>query len=56
MQRGDDYAANENDYFDPSVNVKQEPVRLDRKLAEMILVLAEAVRSLRTVMAKMLYK
>ncbi len=30
-RRGDDYAANENDYYDPS-NVKQEPVRVGPKV------------------------
>jgi preprotein translocase subunit SecA len=30
-QRGDDYAANENDYYDPS-NVKQEPIRVGPKV------------------------
>lgn len=29
--RGDDYAANENDYIDPSTAVKQEPVRVGIK-------------------------
>jgi preprotein translocase subunit SecA len=31
-RRGDDYAANENDYFDPSTQVKQEPVRVGPKV------------------------
>ncbi|MEO8583057.1 MAG: preprotein translocase subunit SecA, partial [Flavitalea sp.] len=30
--RGDDYAANENDYFDPSSNVKQAPVKVGPKV------------------------
>jgi preprotein translocase subunit SecA len=30
--RGDDYAANENDYFDPSTPVKQEPVKVGPKI------------------------
>jgi preprotein translocase subunit SecA len=30
--RGDDYAANENDYNDPSVNVKQAPVKVGPKV------------------------
>ncbi|MBX3257622.1 MAG: preprotein translocase subunit SecA [Chitinophagaceae bacterium] len=30
--RGEDYAANENDYFDPSGNVKQEPVKVGPKI------------------------
>ncbi len=29
---GQDYAANENDYFDPSPAVKQEPVRVEPKI------------------------
>jgi len=29
---GSDYAANENDYFDPSAPVKQEPVRVEPKI------------------------
>jgi len=29
---GDDYAANERDYFDPSTPVKQEPVRVQPKI------------------------
>ena len=29
---GDDYAANEKDYFDPSAPVKQEPVRVEPKI------------------------
>ncbi|MFT3980300.1 MAG: preprotein translocase subunit SecA [Ferruginibacter sp.] len=29
---GDDYAANQNDYFDPSAPVKQEPVRVEPKI------------------------
>ena len=29
---GDDYAANERDYFDPSTPVKQEPVRVEPKI------------------------
>jgi preprotein translocase subunit SecA len=29
---GSDYAANENDYYDPSVPVKQAPVRVDPKI------------------------
>jgi len=29
---GSDYAANENDYFDPSTPVKQEPVRVEPKI------------------------
>lgn len=30
---GEDYAANENDYFDPSAGtVKQEPIRVDPKI------------------------
>ncbi len=29
---GQDYAANENDYYDPSVPVKQEPVRVEPKI------------------------
>ena len=34
MQRGDDYAANQNDYYDPSGGaVKQEPVtRVEPKI------------------------
>jgi preprotein translocase subunit SecA len=31
-RRGDDYAANENDYLDPSTQVKQEPVRVGPKV------------------------
>ena len=31
-RRGDDYAANENDYYDPSTSVKQEPVRVGPKV------------------------
>jgi preprotein translocase subunit SecA len=31
-QRGEDYAANENDYFDPSTQVKQEPIRVGPKV------------------------
>ena len=31
-QRGEDYAANENDYFDPSPAVKQEPVKVAPKI------------------------
>ncbi len=31
-RRGDDYAANENDYFDPSTPVKQEPVKVGPKI------------------------
>jgi len=30
--RGDDYAANENDYYNPSSDVKQEPVRVGPKV------------------------
>ena len=30
--RGDDYAANENDYYDPSSNVKQAPVKVGPKV------------------------
>ncbi len=30
--RGDDYAANENDYYDPSANVKQAPVKVGPKI------------------------
>ncbi|HUR10038.1 MAG TPA: preprotein translocase subunit SecA [Flavitalea sp.] len=30
--RGDDYAANENDYYDPSTPVKQEPVKVGPKI------------------------
>jgi preprotein translocase subunit SecA len=30
--RGDDYAANENDYYDPTPAVKQEPVRVGPKV------------------------
>jgi preprotein translocase subunit SecA len=30
--RGDDYAANENDYYDPSANVKQAPVKVGPKV------------------------
>ncbi len=30
--RGEDYGANENDYFDPSEGVKQEPVRVGPKV------------------------
>lgn len=30
--RGDDYAANENDYLDPSANVKQAPVKVGPKV------------------------
>jgi len=30
--RGEDYAANENDYFDPSSNVKQAPVKVGPKV------------------------
>jgi preprotein translocase subunit SecA len=29
---GQDYAANQNDYFDPSANVKQEPIRVEPKV------------------------
>ena len=29
---GDDYAANEKDYFDPSTQVKQEPVKVEPKI------------------------
>jgi preprotein translocase subunit SecA len=29
---GQDYAANENDYFDPSPAVKQEPIRAKPKI------------------------
>ena len=29
---GSDYAANENDYFDPSTPVKQEPIRVEPKI------------------------
>ena len=29
---GQDYAANERDYYDPSVPVKQEPVRVEPKI------------------------
>jgi preprotein translocase subunit SecA len=29
---GDDYAANERDYFDPSTPIKQEPVRVEPKI------------------------
>ncbi len=29
---GSDYAANENDYFDPSAAIKQEPVRVEPKI------------------------
>jgi preprotein translocase subunit SecA len=29
---GSDYAANENDYYDPSSPVKQEPVRVEPKI------------------------
>ncbi|RZL98014.1 MAG: hypothetical protein EOO88_61725, partial [Pedobacter sp.] len=29
---GNDYAANENDYYDPSPAVKQEPVRVEPKI------------------------
>lgn len=32
-ERGDDYAANQNDYFDPSgANVKQEPIKVGPKI------------------------
>lgn len=31
-RRGEDYAANENDYLDPSTQVKQEPVRVGPKV------------------------
>jgi preprotein translocase subunit SecA len=31
-RRGDDYAANENDYYDPSTPVKQEPVKVGPKI------------------------
>ena len=31
-EAGSDYAANENDYFDPSTAVKQQPVRVDPKI------------------------
>ncbi|MFN8245809.1 MAG: SEC-C metal-binding domain-containing protein [Ferruginibacter sp.] len=31
-EAGADYAANENDYYDPSVPVKQQPVRVDPKI------------------------
>lgn len=31
-RRGDDYAANENDYIDPSTSVKQEPVKVGPKI------------------------
>jgi preprotein translocase subunit SecA len=30
--RGDDYGANENDYYDPSANVKQAPVKVGPKV------------------------
>ena len=30
--RGDDYAANENDYYDPAANVKQAPVKVGPKV------------------------
>jgi preprotein translocase subunit SecA len=30
--RGEDYAANENDYYDPSANVKQAPVKVGPKV------------------------
>lgn len=30
--RGEDYAANENDYYDPSANVKQAPVKVGPKI------------------------
>lgn len=30
--RGDDYAANENDYFDPSTSVKQAPIKVGPKV------------------------
>jgi preprotein translocase subunit SecA len=30
--RGEDYAANENDYFDPSSNVKQAPIKVGPKV------------------------
>ena len=29
---GEDYAANEKDYFDPSTPVKQSPVRVEPKI------------------------
>jgi preprotein translocase subunit SecA len=29
---GQDYAANQNDYFDPSAPIKQEPVRVEPKI------------------------
>ena len=32
MQRGEDYAANENDYYDPTPAVKQEPVKVAPKI------------------------
>jgi preprotein translocase subunit SecA len=31
-RRGDDYAANQNDYFDPSTPTKQEPVKVGPKI------------------------
>jgi preprotein translocase subunit SecA len=31
-EAGADYAANENDYYDPSVQVKQQPVRVEPKI------------------------
>lgn len=32
LSRGEDYAANENDYYDPSSGVKQEPVKVGPKV------------------------
>ena len=32
LSRGEDYAANENDYYDPSSAVKQEPVKVGPKV------------------------
>jgi preprotein translocase subunit SecA len=31
-RRGDDYAANENDYLDPSGSPKQEPIKVGPKV------------------------
>ena len=52
-RRGDDYAANENDYYDPTP-VKQEPVKVGPRLGETIPVLVEAERSIKIATGKML--
>jgi preprotein translocase subunit SecA len=31
-EAGQDYAANQNDYFDPSAPIKQEPIRVEPKI------------------------